>query len=67
MFQLQYKTRGYAVIDYGNYIHAGFGSHWEVLGMTGENRWGILEFFETKKEARQYIARKRRAIKERKW
>lgn len=40
---------------------------WEVWGVIAENRWGILGFFETKKEARQYIINKRRAIKEREW
>ena len=44
-----------------------YGTVWEVWGMTGENKWGILEFFETKKEARQYVINKRRAIKEREW
>ena len=39
-FQLQYKPRGYAVIDYGNCIHAGFGSHWEVWGRIGEKQVG---------------------------
>lgn len=43
------------------------GTVWEVWGMTGENKWGILEFFETKKEARQYVSRRRRAIKNRLW
>lgn len=66
-FQLQYKPCGYAVINYGNYVHAGFGSHWEVWGAISENKWGILAFFETKKEARQYIASRRRAIKNRLW
>ena len=66
-FQLQYKPCGYIAINYGNYVHAGVGSHWEVWGMTYENKWGILEFFETKKEARQYVSRRRRAIKNRLW
>jgi hypothetical protein len=38
-----------------------------VWGVTAPNRWGILAYAETKKLAREYIASKRHAIKNREW
>lgn len=38
-----------------------------VWGVTAQNRWGILAYAVTKKLAREYIANKRRAIKNREW
>lgn len=42
-------------------------ANYVVWGVINQNRWGILAYAETKKLARQYIASKRHAIKNREW
>lgn len=42
-------------------------ANWEVWGITSENKWGRIAIAETKKQASQYIAKRRKAIKNREW
>lgn len=65
-FQIQ-KGQGEESFFDGGQFHFALGCNWEVWGMVHENRWGRLAIAETKKQARQYITKRRRAMKNRGW
>lgn len=61
-FQIQ-KGKGQEY--FGSYIVTD--CNWEVWGMVSPTLWGRIAISPTKKKAREYVAQKRRAVKNRRW
>lgn len=65
-YQIQRATENFVGAS-GEDVYYLIPTNYVVWGVTTQNRWGILAYAETKKLARQYIASKRRAIRNKEW